>query len=123
MKGAATMNENEVKEGCALKVFRRNPYYRSLYDDAPDGAKSYCRSCFVGSLEASGGQYKGKSADEAFHAILLALTDEDWKYLKSHAPNSEVGCGLRITQHAIREEKAKMTAQEDVAVKGKGGVQ
>ena len=123
MKGATTMNENEVKEKCALKVFRRNPYYRSLYDDAPDGAKSYYRSCFVGSLEALGDQYKGKSANEVFHAILLALTDEDWDYLKHHAPSITIACGLHISQQAIRKEKAKMAAQGDAAVREKGGEQ
>ena len=123
MKGGATMNENEVKEGCALKVFRRNPYYKRLYDDAPDGAKSYYRSCFVGSLEALGDQYKGKSANEVFHAILLALTDEDWDYLKHHAPSITIACGLHISQQAIRKEKAKMAAQGDAAVRGKGGEQ
>ena len=123
MKGSTTMSENEIREEGALGVFRRNPYYRKLYDDAPDGAKSYYRGCFVGSLEALGDQYKGMSGEERFHAILLSLTDEDWDYLKHHAPSITIACGLHISQQAIRKEKAKMAAQGDAAVRGKGGEQ
>ncbi len=109
------MSENEIREEGVLGVFRRNPYYRKLYDDAPDGAKSYYRGCFVGSLEALGDQYKGLSA------ILLSLTDEDWDYLKHHAPSITIGCGLHITQQAIRKEKEKLSVRSDVATMEQGG--
>ncbi len=115
------MSENEIREEGALGVFRRNPYYRKLYDDAPDGAKSYYRGCFVGSLEALGDQYKGMSGEERFHAILLSLTDEDWDYLKHHAPSITIGCGLHITQQAIRKEKEKLSVRSDVATMEQGG--
>ena len=96
MKGSTTMSENEIREEGALGVFRRNPYYRKLYDDAPDGAKSYYRGCFVGSLEALGDQYKGMSGEERFHAILLSLTDEDWAVIiwSSGAYNSSFSSGI-----------------------------
>lgn len=121
MKGSTTMSENEIREEGALKVFRRNPYYRKLYDDAPDGAKSYYRGCFVGSLEALGDQYKEMSGEKQFHAILLALTDEDWDYLKHHAPSITIGCGLHITQQAIRKEKEKMGVRSGGATMEQGG--
>ena len=121
MKGSTTMSENEIREEGALGVFRRNPYYRKLYGDAPDGAKSYYRGCFVGSLEALGDQYKGMSGEERFHAILLSLTDEDWDYLKHHAPSITIGCGLHITQQAIRKEKEKLSVRSDVATMEQGG--
>lgn len=102
------MDENVKEEQGALNVFTRNPYYKKLYDEAPDGAKSYYRNCFVGSLKALGDKYDGADANERLHAILLALTDEDWAYLKSHAPSITIACGLKVSQRAIAKEKAML---------------
>lgn len=109
--GTKQMDNYESEEHGALKVFTKNPFYKKLYDEAPDGAKSYYRNCFVGSLKALGDKYDGADANERLHAILLALTDEDWEYLKSHAPSITIACGMKVAQRTIEEEKAIMANQ------------
>lgn len=107
------MNRNELteNENAALKEILKNDYYRKLYEEAPDGAKAYYRNSFLGSLLAmKDGNGEEDAVDDERNEILKLLADEDWKYLKSHAPNAVVACGLHATQQRIRKERNRAIA-------------
>lgn len=79
----------------------KNSYWKSLYDDAPDGAKKYYDLIFS---QQDGGN--DKENDDEFKKRMEAsyrnMTDADWDYLISNTTN-------QMLKHSLKEKREKFS--------------
>lgn len=100
------MNDEKSENGALELMMQRRPSFRKTYEEAPEGAKAYYRGTCLTTVKAMGdGPVSSPEEDSDWEKLLHSLTDEDWEYLKSHAPTAVVACGLNVTQSRIRKEK------------------
>ena len=106
------MTDEKSENGALELLMKRRPSFRKIYEEAPDGAKAYYRGTCLTTVKAMGDGHISSPDEEAdWEKLLHSLTDEDWEYLKSHAPTAVVACGLHITQSRIRGENRKRLEQ------------
>lgn len=90
----------------AIGGFRENPYWKGVYDNAPEGAKSYYRLMFAMTLlgtVAKDGQVDMASigADEERDRIYHTMDDESWDYVLANAGHAEA-LGLHIARKKMQ---------------------
>lgn len=75
------MTQKEINK--AVELYRENPFWKELYDDAPEGAKEYLAATFAAS------ESDDESASDFVKGVEKRLDDEDRKWLAKNLPNAQ----------------------------------
>lgn len=94
------MNKEKIEK--TLAEFVKNPYWRSIYDNAPEKAKQFYRIRFAYAEKA----ISSVERNEEILELYKEFTPEDWDYVISNCENKMSAWGLE-------QAKAKYQATKD----------
>ena len=92
------MDEEKIQK--ALEKFIKNPYWKGIYEGAPEKAKEYYRYIFAGSLE------EGTDAvrSEALVKCYKEMGDDDWDYIIGHEEDRMGRWGLKQAREKYQKK-------------------
>lgn len=81
----------------ALEAFLLNPYWKRLYENAPETLKAHYRLTFYYSMNNLATETELSSFKEAMANVEGQMTVEDWQYLIAHS-----SCGQARAEYRKR---------------------